>query len=187
MESIKYIRNRMNKNISLTKNKKEEENSLMSEKTQNDSTTVEEKKEAKSLLKSNSQKSINYSLLNNIDRNIKRRNSIENKKSNFKLLIFFEKKSNNINNNIKSNKIVNNYLLKKLPPKANNFHNYIFDLKYKCNNSSIPNVLINHLMLKNSLSNINVNNKQKYLSISIIKRIKAKKLTVLYYSPVKNG
>ena len=174
----------MNKNISLTKNKKEEENSLISK---NDSTTVEEKKEAESLLKSNSQKSINYSLLNNIDRNIKRRNSIENKKSNFKLLIFFEKKSNNINNNIKSDKIVNNYLLKKLPPKANNFHNYIFDLKYKCNNSSIPNVLINHLMLKNSLSNINVNNKQKYLSISIIKRIKAKKLTVLYYSPVKNG
>ena len=179
MESIKYIRNRMNKNISLTKNKKEEENSLISK---NDSTTVEEKKEAESLLKSNSQKSINYSLLNNIDRNIKRRNSIENKKSNFKLLIFFEKKSNN-----KSDKIVNNYLLKKLPPKANNFHNHIFDLKYKCNNSSIPNVLINHLMLKNSLSNINVNNKQKYLSISIIKRIKAKKLTVLYYSPVKNG
>ena len=108
MESIKYIRNRMNKNISLTKNKKEEENSLISK---NDSTTVEEKKEAESLLKSNSQKSINYSLLNNIDRNIKRRNSIENKKSNFKLLIFFEKKSNNINNNIKSDKIVNNYLL----------------------------------------------------------------------------
>ena len=49
--------------------------------------------------------------------------------------------------------------------------------------SKIPNVFINHLMLKNSIS---VNSKYKYLLLSTTNRIKGKNLTMLYYRPIKN-
>ena len=81
-------------------------------------------------------------------------------------------------------------ILKVIPPKIielfyNSFNISNNNLINKRNmlESKIPNVFINHLMLKNSIS---VNSKYKYLLLSTTNRIKGKNLTMLYYRPIKN-
>ena len=74
----------------------------------------------------------------------------------------------------------------------NYFYVYKYDLSYKNNNSNInsvrnhkiPNVFLSHLLFKNE-TNVNNNNKENYLSFSIIQRIKSKNITTLYYRPLK--
>ena len=180
MESTKFLNN--NRNMKLQKTK-EKDSSLISQNTQIDSTTIEDKKDNQSIKNSLSQKCIYYTLLNKtikVNSKRKRKSSAQNKNSNPKLLMFLDNNTRNINNNISNN------ILGKLPPKINNYYYYKYDLKLRCFNNSIPNVLINHLILKNSAI-VDISNKKKYLTISFIKRIKAKKLSVFYYSPLKFG
>ena len=145
----------------------------------------------------------------NIKKTRENNKSAKNMKTNNKLLIFQENKniSGKINKNERILKIFINdnccntcnvlgctknsiYLLKKYAPKINYFYDYKYDLSYKNNNyinshnKKFPNVLLNHLLLKNII-NVNNNNKANYLSISIIQRIKAKNITMLYYRPLK--
>ena len=193
MESTKFLNN--NRNMKLQKTK-EKDSSLISQNTQIDSTTIEDKKDNQSIKNSLSQKCIYYTLLNKtikINLKRKRKSSAQNKNSNPKLLMFLDNNTRNINNNINKtennnniNNNISNNILGKLPPKINNYYYYKYDLKLRCINNSIPNVLINHLILKNSAI-VDISNKKKYLTISFIKRIKAKKLSVFYYSPLKFG
>jgi hypothetical protein len=85
-------------------------------------------------------------------------------------------------------------ILKAIPPKLNYLFNDMHDLSVNNNNkidigerkkfhSNIPNVFINHLMMKNSIYN---KNNSKHLLLSTTNRIKGKKLTIFYYLPKKN-
>ena len=105
--------------------------------------------------------------------------------------IFVNDSCCNNNCNILSGIKNSNYLFKKYAPKINYFYDYKYDLSYKNNNyiinthkQKIPNVLLNHLLFKNRI-NVNNNNKANYLSLSVVRRIKAKHITMLYYRPLK--
>ena len=120
MESIKFLNNNTNKNIKFQKYG-EKNNSLISQKTQIDSTTIDDIKENQSIKNSLSQKSLYYLRLNDEKKiTLKRKCSLKNIKSNYKLLIFLDNKTRNINSNIikmQNNKINNNLLER--PPKIN--------------------------------------------------------------------
>ena len=86
------------------------------------------------------------------------------------------------------NKQINKAILKPAPPKINEMFYYKYDFSNnefderstpKC---KVPNVFINHLMLKNKN---NVNNESSYLLLSTTNRIKAKKLNIIYYRPIE--
>ena len=90
----------------------------------------------------------------------------------------------------KENKQINKAILKPAPPKINEHFYYKYDLSsngFNTRNSpkcKVPNVFINHLMLKNKT---NVNNESSYLLLSTTNRIKAKKLNIIYYRPIKTN
>ena len=86
------------------------------------------------------------------------------------------------------NKQINKAILKPTPPKINEMFYYKYDFSNnefderntpKC---KVPNVFINHLMLKNKT---NVNNESSYLLLSTTNRIKAKQLNIIYYRPIE--
>ena len=194
------------------KNKDFENASLNYKKSESNSTAEEEKNEINDLKRDSSQKSISIKKLN-ID-NIDNFNNVKNgeyifKKSNkgikeenteSKKPISDEKKeaSLKVNNGPKRNgkciknvkKINKNVILKPSPPDINYLHNYKYNLSNnniinrKLSISKLPNVFINHLFIKESL-NVNINNNSNYIPLSVTKRIKAKKLTILYYRPLK--
>jgi hypothetical protein len=146
-----------------------------------------------------------YNNVNNINNNTKNKNTnsklfisgenkiinskINNNNPNVKYNFNYNNKFNNINLiDIKDNK----YILKKSPPAMNVLYNYKYNSTFKINNciidkcsSEIPHVFLNHLLYKEG-QNINNYNKTNYLSLSIIQRAKAKKITLLYYRPLKN-
>lgn len=201
-----------NLNLSIIdENKKDCEDLLLkSNNTQSDSTTIEDKKENNCIIKSLSEKTINSTKINinnekylklifnkpdkaleNVNENSKKLNIIENKDISLK-------ESNNKqmpNNNCckKDIKIMKkhrkNIILKAFPPEINDFHEYKSNLIIKnnnCNNNvfrpKLPNVFINHLILKNSINN---NTDTKYIQFAMTNRIQGKKLTILYYRPSK--
>ena len=100
------------------------------------------------------------------------------------------KKNNNImpseNNNININ---NQKKLKDFPPPINNWLNNKYDFSYNTNNNkekyqaNIPHAFFNHLII---ISNkLNINNKSKYWEIRTIQRIHSKRLSIVYYQPLK--
>ena len=103
------------------------------------------------------------------------------------------KKNNNImpsenNNNININ-INNQKKLKDFPPPINNWLNNKYDFSYNTNNNkekyqaNIPHAFFNHLII---ISNkLNINNKSKYWEIRTIQRIHSKRLSIVYYQPLK--
>jgi hypothetical protein len=97
------------------------------------------------------------------------------------------KEDNSLKKEIKLN---NKAILKPAPPKINEHFYYKYDLSNngfyirntpKC---EVPNVFINHLMLKDKTD---VNNESSYLLLSTTNRIKAKKLNIIYYRPIKTN
>ena len=100
------------------------------------------------------------------------------------------KKNNNImpseNNNININ---NQKKLKDFPPPINNWFNNKYDFSYNTNNnkekyqSNIPHAFFNHLIIKSN--KLNINNKSKYWEIRTIQRIHSKRLSIVYYQPLK--
>ena len=103
------------------------------------------------------------------------------------------KKNNNImisenNNNININ-INNQKKLKDFPPPINNWLNNKYGFSYNTNNNkekyqaNIPHAFFNHLII---ISNkLNINNKSKYWEIRTIQRIHSKRLSIVYYQPLK--
>ena len=103
------------------------------------------------------------------------------------------KKNNNImpsenNNNININ-INNQKKLKDFPPPINNWLNNKYDFSYNTNNNkekyqaNIPHAFFNHLIIKSN--KLNINNKSKYWEIRTIQRIHSKRLSIVYYQPLK--
>ena len=85
---------------------------------------------------------------------------------------------------------INRNLFKAFPPDSNCFYYYKYNLynnnnvkseKETCN-VKISNVFYNHLVIPNEL---NIDNNSTYISLATIKRIKTKKLTILYFHPLK--
>ena len=100
------------------------------------------------------------------------------------------KKNNNImpseNNNININ---NQKKLKDFPPPINNWLNNKYDFSYNTNNNkekyqpNISHAFFNHLIIKSN--KLNINNKSKYWEIRTIQRIHSKRLSIVYYQPLK--
>ena len=99
----------------------------------------------------------------------------------------------NINNKIRKRikfddfKKKDNIKLKDSPPKATSLFYYKYDLSKDLKNNnkqkmSIPHVFLNHLTIPNKL---NKNTNIKYLKLACTARLKSKKLTILYYNPLK--
>ena len=113
------------------------------------------------------------------------KNKIINPKINNNKIGKIFKEDKTLKNEIKQ---INKVTLKPAPPKINE----IFYYKYDFSNSGfdesntpkcrVPNVFINHLMLKNKN---NVNNESSYLLLSTTNRIKSKKLNIIYYRPIE--
>ena len=171
--------------------------SFKSRRSQSLSTNYEDRKdiETKDIIPLN--KNVNYkssikSFLNN--NNIKERNINENIEKNVNKVKQLDDKISFKDVKIKNNciKVLYKETLNKYPPiipelfnlyiLSNNKINNCDNKKYyaKLNYNKIPNSFYNHLMIKNKKNN-NI-----YFSYSITKRIKAKSLTIIFYTPVKN-
>ena len=117
---------------------------------------------------------------------------IKNIKNTNKELFDNKKEDNNILTKNVDNKLkIKNYL-NKYPPKINHHFDQKFRLENKntfshlneslgsIKNEKIPNIFLNHLLLKI----INKNNEEKYISVSLSKRKKSKNTLLIYYSPI---
>lgn len=110
---------------------------------------------------------------------------ISSKKNNKPAGKIYKEDNSYTNDNTKISKNI----FKAFPPQSNNLYDYkynlsnnIFSNEGEICRSKISNVFFNHLVLPN---NLNINNKITYLSLATIKRIKSKKLTILYFHPFK--
>ena len=117
---------------------------------------------------------------------------IKNIKNTNKELFDNKKEDNNILTKNVDNKLkIKNYL-NKYPPKINHHFDQKFRLENKntfshlneslgsIKNEKIPNIFLNHLLLKI----INKNNEENYISVSLNKRKKSKNTLLIYYSPI---
>ena len=117
---------------------------------------------------------------------------IKNIKNTNKELFDNKKEDNNILTKNDDNKLkIKNYL-NKYPPKINHHFDQKFRLENKntfshlneslgsIKNEKIPNIFLNHLLLKI----INKNNEENYISVSLSKRKKSKNTLLIYYSPI---
>ena len=117
---------------------------------------------------------------------------IKNIKNTNKELFDNKKEDNNILTKNVDNKLkIKNYL-NKYPPKINHHFDQKFRLENKntfshlneslgsIKNEKIPNIFLNHLLLKI----INKNNEENYISVSLSKRKKSKNTLLIYYSPI---
>ena len=117
---------------------------------------------------------------------------IKNIKNTNKELFDNKKEDNNILTKNVDNKLkIKNYL-NKYPPKINHHFDQKFRLENKntfshlneslgsVKNEKIPNIFLNHLLLKI----INKNNEENYISVSLSKRKKSKNTLLIYYSPI---
>jgi len=212
-ESLNIKRNKsfIFKNLNLSipdiKNKDNENLSSNYKTIQSDSTTADDKNEINDIKRGTYKTDVTFQKINinNIDNLFNEKNLKDTSKKSKKSIknVNIQPKKLNLEENeeellkvnnknqirkgdlIKNVKIKKNVLLKEFPPENNQLYNY----KYELTNNNIiipklPNVFINHLILKNSI-NVYMNKSANYIPLSITKRIKSKNLTILYYLPLK--
>ena len=161
-------------------NKKNDNSKLLTEKNQ-EIPLIKEKEETFS--KTEKDRNIAVNKIELMIKNIKNTNKelFDNKKEDNNIL------TKNVDNKLK----IKNYL-NKYPPKINHHFDQKFRLENKntfshlneslgsIKNEKIPNIFLNHLLLKI----INKNNEENYISVSLSKRKKSKNTLLIYYSPI---